>query len=247
MVFSHFTRPIWLFFDLDDTLWDFSRNSLESLHNVFEKFKEINSRFPSFNDFLTLYRLHNSVLWKDFAEGKISSESLKSERWRLTLFPDSDPAATPEICRAIDKEYLRCLACQPHVIDGAFPMLEALSKDYMIAVLSNGFIDTQYLKLKYSGLWKYIARAVVSDEAGYQKPDPRLYEYAVNATGAIGTPVMIGDNPDTDILGALLAGWKTIWLNPCGNRLPLCRGVDPENFLGSAPDLKEVEKIIRSM
>lgn len=252
MDFSHFYRSQWLFFDLDDTLWDFFKNSELSLRHVFSTFNEINGAFPSFEEFSEVYHRHNASLWNAFAEGSVTSSLLKTERWRRTLFADADPLEPPEICSVIDREYLHFLSEQPTLVDGAQEMLTNLSKDYMIAVLSNGFIDTQYRKLLFSGLWRFVTRTVVSDEAGFQKPDPRLYEYAVNATGATGTPIMIGDNPATDILGALRAGWCAIWYNPGHKPLPWTdkelrdEGIAPSLFLGSASNMEEVERIIRS-
>ena len=250
MDFAHFSRPRWLFFDLDDTLWDFNKNSEESLRHVFSAFTEINTAFPSFEAFADAYHLHNAALWQAFAEGSVSSARLKSERWRRTLFPGSDPAEPPEICMTIDTEYLRFLAEQPYLIKGAEGMLRRLSKSHMIAVLSNGFIDTQYRKLRFSGLWRFVTRTVVSDEACFQKPDPRLYDYAVKATGATGTPIMIGDNPSTDILGALRAGWNAIWYNPSRKPLPWTEeelreeGIDPSLFLGTVSTMAEVERLV---
>lgn len=250
MFFSQFSRPQWLFFDLDDTLWDFKKNSEETLRYVFSNFKEINSRFKSPESFLDTYHMHNDVLWKDFADGKISSELLKTERWRRTLFANSDPMSPPEICRVIDARYLSILATKPYLTEGAEELLHSLSKKYMIAVLSNGFIDTQYHKLKFSGLWKYITRTVVSDEAGFQKPDPNIYKYAMEATGATGTPIMIGDNPKTDILGALRSGWKAVWYNPYNKEFPLSyndiisTGINPDLYLGSISHLKELETLL---
>lgn len=246
MEFHHFSRPKWLFFDLDDTLWDFKRNSLESLRHVYCIYPEIYEKFATFEEFVDGYHVHNSVLWKDFADGRVSSERLKSERWRRTLFPDSDPERPMAVCADIDREYLRFLSEQPYLVDGVENVLKGLSKCYMIGVLSNGFLDTQYRKLRYSGLWRYVARMVVSDEAGFQKPDPRLYKYAVEATGAVGAPIMIGDNPHTDILGALRAGWKSVWYNPEGLEFPYSEenlkeeGIDPELYLGSIKEISEL-------
>ncbi len=251
MVFSNFSRPQWLFFDLDDTLWDFNKNSNESLHHVYEVFPLINQTFESFDVFSDNYHLHNSSLWKDFAAGRISSGSLKSERWRRTLFPKSDPGLTPKVCHVIDQEYLRFLSSQTALVEGATEMLNVLSKSFLLAVLSNGFIDTQYRKLKYSGLWKYITRTIVSDEAGFQKPDTRLYDYAIQETGATGIPIMIGDNPHTDIIGALKAGWKAIWFNPKNESFPysvkdlIDNGIDPVRFMGKAQNTDEIIQILQ--
>lgn len=247
-----FSRPHWLFFDLDDTLWDFNRNSEESLRHVFSFFREINGAFPSFSEFADTYHAHNSALWNDFSEGKVSSQFLKSERWRRTLFPGFDSECHNDTCLTIDREYLSFLASQPFLVEGVENMLRSLSKDYMIGVLSNGFVDTQYCKLSTSGLWRFITRTVVSDEAGFRKPDPRLYQFAVDATGASGIPVMIGDNPLTDIMGALRSGWEAIWYNPDNKAFPLspdnleAEGVDTSLYLGSATNANDIERLIRT-
>ena len=250
MVSHHFSRPKWLFFDLDDTLWDFKRNSLESLRHVFSLFNEINGVFGTFDEFSDEYHRHNKILWEDFAAGKVTSDKLKTERWRRTLWPMSDPDLPPAACGVIDREYLRFLSEQPYLVDGAEELLGRLSRRCMIGVLSNGFLDTQYRKLRYSGLWRYVARTVVSEEAGFQKPDPRLYKYAVEATGATGVPIMIGDNPHTDILGALRAGWNAVWYNPGELEFPYSEdelrdeGIAQGLYLGSVRSISECEGVI---
>lgn len=245
-----FHRPAWIFYDLDDTLWDFSKNSQKSLLHVFEKYDTIRSVFSCYSEFEDEYHLHNARLWREFAQGRVSTPVLKSERWRLTLFPDSDPSDPPAVCREIDTEYLRFLACQPYTVDGALPMLSRLSKRFMIGAISNGFKDTQYRKLSNSGLGRYISRIIISDEAGIQKPDAGIFAYTVSETGATGTPLMVGDSVDNDILGALGAGWKAIWFNRTENPFPYtagqleAKGIDPALFLGTAASMSEVEAII---
>ncbi len=247
-----YQRPQWIFFDLDDTLWDFASHSLESLAFIYENFPEPAQRFSTFEEFRDTYHSHNSLLWQLHAAGKISSEFLRSERWRATLFPEAEPTSPPKACATIDSAYLEFLAKHPGTLKGAGKLLRSLSHDYMLGVLSNGFSATQYAKVYNSGLWKRLTRIITSEEIGIQKPNPEIYRYAVAATGAAGTPTMVGDNPDTDIIGALRAGWKAIWLNPLKKVFPysdsvlLSEGINPELFLGSAECLDEVEKIIRS-
>lgn len=250
MDFHTFKRPQWIFFDLDDTLWDFAANSLRSLEYIYNEYAVIRDKFPSYNRFLEVYHAHNSKMWEEFAKGNVSSDFIKAERWRATLFPEAPVANPPSECVRINDSYLSKLATFPHTIDGVIPLLEKLVKSKMIGIISNGFADTQYKKLNNSGLWKYISRLIVSDEIGIQKPDTRIFEYAIAETGATGIPVMVGDNPDTDILGALLAGWKAIWYNPANKHFPYsadnmkAKGIDPENYLGSAQDMAEVERLL---
>ena len=241
-----FKRPQWIFFDLDDTLWDFAANSLKSLRHVFDNFHEVSDKFNSFDDFIRVYHTHNARMWNLHAQGMVTSGFLKTERWRLTLFPESAPAASTEFCSVVNSAYLENLAMQSAIADHAAEVLALISKESMVGIISNGFTDTQYKKLFNSGLWRFVARTIISDEIGIQKPDSRIFDYAIRETGASSLPVMVGDNPDTDIMGALKAGWKAIWFNPSGKRFPYddstmdSDGIDPTRFLGTAKNMTEV-------
>lgn len=245
-----FRRPNWIFFDLDDTLWDFKGNSLKSLRSCYSRFEEINRKFPTFEDFSAVYHQHNSKLWELYAKGEVSSEFLKTERWRKTLFPDSDKPEDMEVCSRINEFYLFTLSSFPETVAGAHKLLQILSQKYMISVISNGFSDTQYRKLRNSGLWRYITRMIVSDETDFQKPDPRLFHYAGKETGAIGWKLMVGDNISTDIIGALRAGWYAILYNPEDKASKLsasilsAEGINPSLYLGEVKTLDDVGELI---
>ena len=109
--------------------------------------------------------------------------------------------------------YLSRLAMCGQTVDGAIELLQRVSKKHLIGVLSNGFNEVQYKKLATSGLGRYIQRMVISDEIGVQKPDARIFRYALDEVGATAQEVLfIGDNPDADIRGAYEAGWRVVFL-----------------------------------
>lgn len=241
----------WLFFDLDDTLWDFAGNSLLSLRSLYSGFTEINSLFTSPAEFIAAYNVHNSSLWRLHHQGKITSGFLRPERWRLTL---SAAGADPghDLCTRLDAAYLSRLCSLPATVEGAHEILHSHSKKYLIGIISNGFTDTQYNKLRVSGLDRFIARMVISDEIGIQKPDSRIFQYAAMATGTKESPIFIGDNVETDILGALGAGWRAIWLNPEAKPFPWNkseleqRGINPQLLLGSVANLESILPLLES-
>lgn len=250
MYFPSFRRPNWVFFDLDDTLWDFKGNSLRSLRSCYARFDEINGKFPTFEEFSAVYHVHNAALWELYAQGKVTSEFLKTERWRATLFPESDATSSHEVCTRINDYYLFTLSSFPETVEGAHELLQFLSRRYMIGIISNGFNDTQYRKLRNSGLWKYVTRMIISDETDVQKPDPKLFYYAEEETGASGWKLMVGDNPSTDIIGALRAGWYAIFYNPDGKSSDLiakslsAEGIEQSLYLGEVKTLDEVKELI---
>jgi putative hydrolase of the HAD superfamily len=80
--------------------------------------------------------------------------------------------------------------------------------------ISNGETRQQEDKIRKTGLDRYLADWVISEEVGVSKPNPRIFTIAaqrsrMRLTGAW----MIGDGPETDIGGASAAGVPSVWLH----------------------------------
>ena len=242
-------RVPWIFFDLDDTIWNFSANSTLSLHKLYEISPILRKLFKDPDEFIDIYHLHNATMWDLYSRGEVTTSQLKIERWRRTLATHQFEVLTA-VCEELDRTYLDILAQQQEMIPGMKEMLARLSKKYMLAVLSNGFSKTQYKKLHFSGLERYITRTIVSEETGINKPNPKLFEYAIRETGAKGPYLMVGDHPDTDVLGAMKAGWYAILFNASGRPFPYtpedlqAMGVNPDLFLGETDNSKDLERKI---
>lgn len=234
----------WIFFDLDDTLFNFSTSSLVALNRLWEEVPEINSKFPSADAFIDEYHIHNSNMWLLHESGKISSEFLKMERFRLTINPMLEDVGFKTLCRHINDRYLSILGECNAPCPGATDLLIQLQGKYLIGVLTNGFTEVQYKKLRTMGLSRYIQRVVISDEIGVQKPDSKLFRYAENATGANpNSIIMIGDNPINDIQGALDAGWHAIYYDKKGKPF----ASDSPLYLGKINDLSEVASLLNNL
>lgn len=243
-------KPVkWIFFDLDDTLWNFSANSALSLKKLYEISPILKKLFHDIDDFIHVYHQHNSIMWDLYSKGKVTTAELKLERWRRTLATRQFEVLTA-VCEELDRNYLDILAQQTEMIPGVISLLEKLTKKYLLAVLSNGFSKTQYKKLHFSGLEKYITRTIVSEEIGVNKPNPKIFEYAVTETGASAPYLMVGDNAETDVFGAMKAGWDAIWFNPKCIRFPFTevemreKGADPSKLIAVVNSMEELEKAI---
>lgn len=202
----------WIFFDIDNTLFDFSKASLKSLNLLYDETSLLKRIFPTADAFIEEFHVHNSLMWQLHEKGEITSSFLRPERFRLTLFPYRHDDNAIRTANDLDTRYLDILGSQEYVCPGAFDLLDRLRGRYLIGALTNGFTDVQYKKLRSTGLDSYIQRMVISDEIGIQKPDTRLFRYTERSVGA--TPeeiVMIGDNPVSDIQGALDAGWHAVY------------------------------------
>jgi putative hydrolase of the HAD superfamily len=202
-----------LFFDLDHTLWDFDANAKDSLTELYSVF-ELESKLVSpFELFYTTYLKHNAVLWERFERGFISSEDLKWKRmWRTLLdFKIADEI----LAKQMSAKFLEILPTKKKVFDYTFEILDYLTqKEYSIHLITNGFEKTQWSKLNNSNLAKYFTHVITSEISNSVKPKKEIFDYALKkAKGNIEECIMIGDNPNADIQGAINAGMDTIFVN----------------------------------
>ena len=213
-----FPHAKWVWWDLDDTLWDFQANSLLSLAEVYIDFG-LGRLFSSIGEWCDAYHEINHQLWEQYNRGEIDMAKLRMERFRRPFVnAGMDDASARELSAEMDVAYLRSLGEKPGLVAGARDVLDYLrERGYRMGILSNGFSDVQYNKLATSGITGYFDHVVLSDAVGFNKPDTRIFDYAARLAGASSKEcVMIGDNPSTDILGAGNAGWNTILFDPAG-------------------------------
>ncbi len=199
-----------LFFDLDHTLWDTDRNSKESLGELFEELEFTKIGIPSFDEFHARYREHNERLWGLYAGNQVGKDAVRLHRFVHTLqdFGIHDHKHASNIA---DKFIGRARTKQ-HLIPGAKKLLDHLNGKYRMSIITNGFPEVQYIKLKSSGIDHFFEHVFISEEIGVNKPDPAIYHHAVKTSGAnhIDDCIMIGDTFQTDIMGAIAAGMKSL-------------------------------------
>ena len=80
-------------------------------------------------------------------------------------------------------------------------------------IVTNGS-PSQHGKCRAAGLDRLAPFIIVSEEAGYRKPDPRIFRDALEATGLANPEqvMFVGDNPLADIDGAKRFGMKAAWV-----------------------------------
>lgn len=96
----------------------------------------------------------------------------------------------------------------------AAAVLDDLSRDHRLALVTNGAPDVQREKLARSGLAHHFGAIVISAEVGIGKPDPGIFALALGALGvSADSAVMIGDSVPRDVAGARSAGLRSIWID----------------------------------
>jgi putative hydrolase of the HAD superfamily len=202
-----------LFFDLDHTLWDFDKNSEAALRKLYEEFDLQGRGIHDFDALFKAYNVHNDKLWERYRNGYIKRDELRWKRmWLMLLdFKVADTALANEISTA----YLEVLPLQKLLVPHAKEVLDYCKDKYELHLITNGFETTQRMKLQYSGIARYFKQLITSEKSNSMKPHGDIFEFALKATGAAKEEsIMIGDAIDIDILGAINAGWDTVYYNP---------------------------------
>lgn len=202
-----------LFFDLDRTLWDFEKNSKKALQILFKDLK-LEDKIEHFNHFHHTYRRINAELWKLYGKGKIKKEELRDARFIETLqyheIHDSELATT------LSNGYIEISPKQTNLFPETLETLEELKRmKYNMHIITNGFEEVQYIKLEHSNLAPFFDVIICSEAVGFNKPDPRVFHYAMQKAKTTATEsFMIGDDREVDIFGAIQVGMQAILFDP---------------------------------
>ncbi len=229
-----------ILFDLDDTLFDHrhsSRSALASLQNKYECFSNI-----TLDEFETEHlKLLEEIHLNQVLTGEYSIEEARAERFRRMFkkFGNDDYDA---LAYESATHYKDVYQDSRKLIPGAVELLKKFHGKLKIAIVSNNLLDEQIGKLKHLGIESYFDAIVVSEEIGVTKPDPLIFQTALDRISCKAKEViMVGDKWNVDIVGANNLGIKSIWLNifdvPCPD----------ENLAPEVKSLEEVNEIISAI
>ena len=202
-----------IFFDLDHTLWDFDANAMETLADVYKALDLQAAGINDFNLFCKHYLHHNAILWDRYHHGYISADDLKWKRMWRTLLEFKN--GSEELARKMSGYFLDVLPTKQNLFPHTHEILVHLKeKQYKLHLITNGFEKTQWRKLDNSKLGHYFEEVITSEGSNSVKPNKEIFEYALRITGAeLNQSIMIGDNLDADIRGAINAGMDSIFVN----------------------------------
>lgn len=203
-----------IFFDLDHTLWDYDFNSRKVLEDVYNHFTLKTLLTVSFDGFISSFYQVNAELWHQYNQGEIDRDYIRSERFKKVVL-DCGGNNTNGLATGLSAFFLHHCPRQPHKMEDADLALSYLRKRYGMSIITNGFEDVQTIKLKSSNLDQYFSSVFTSETTGHKKPSPEIFHHALSELKLTKEEVlMIGDNPNTDILGAQNAGITPMLYNP---------------------------------
>ena len=204
--------------DLDDTLFDYPKTEEAAFRNTFEELgffaeSELNNEKKEeiYEKIKDRYKDVNLQLWKDLEKEAVDKDRLKVVRFEKIIEEFDlkyDPYEMSEL-------YLKKLG------EGIFPfeatekLCEYLHSKYKVGIVTNGIKEVQHSRIENSEIAKYIDKLVISEEVGANKPDKKIFEYAMDYFGVLDkkSVMMVGDSLVADIKGGQNTGIDTCWVN----------------------------------
>ncbi|GAA2758910.1 HAD family hydrolase [Actinopolymorpha rutila] len=193
-----------IFFDGDQTLWDFRTLMRRTLAATIEELRRL---VPAAEGDLSV---DTFVADRELVAEQLRGTVTNLESIRLAAFTHSlhrlgiDDAGLAE---HLNDYYLQRRFANVDLYDDVLPTLETLILNHSVGLLSNG--NSYPARV---GLEHLFSATVFSQDHGVEKPDPRIYAIARAAIPG-DRYVMVGDSIPNDVIGAQQAGWEGIWLN----------------------------------
>ena len=218
-------------FDADDTLWDFEGVMHHALGCALTELRRLVPSVPDSLSIHTLIAIRNQVVEEQKDNG-LTLEAIRIEAFKRTLqfieMPNDDLAAY------LNALYLKHRFEDIQYFDDVLPVLNALRGHYIMGVLSNG--NTYPERCGLAGYFQFV---VLAQDYGIRKPDPRLFEIAIERAGCTKRQLLhIGDSFQNDIIGAKRAGVRSVWLNR--QREDNETGQQPDFEISSLRELTEI-------
>lgn len=224
-----------ILFDLDDTILDFKKAEKIALFKTLEEL----GITPN-DEIAEKYSRYNISQWKRLELGEITRQEVKVNRYKL-LFDDIGVDKSPGLATQIYEEKL---AVGHFFIAGALGLIKNLYNDYRLYLVSNGSKSVQSGRLKSAGISPYFKGIFISQDLGYEKPNPKFFEKVFSSIENFSKheTVIVGDSLSSDIKGGINAGIKTVWFNP--NKEINTAKIIPDYEISS---LSQLEKLIKEI
>jgi len=221
-----------IIFDADETLFDFKKSEREAFKN---SMLEFDIEYDE-NHHLKIYQGINTAIWKEFEEGLITQKKLKVERFKRLAVELQAGFNEEEFAKA----YMKHLSNGSFLFEDTIELVDSLHKDYRLTIVTNGLKDVQDNRIRKSIIAKYFEDIVVSEEVEVSKPDPKIFEHALNNIKHTDKSkvLMVGDSLTSDIQGGINFGIDTCWYNP--NKHKNKTGIEPTYEIASLNELKEI-------
>lgn len=195
-----------VYFDLDDTLLNHRKAEKLALGEIWNEF--------SLNKLVTLEQLQetyhqiNVVLWEKYGREEIDRDELQRTRFEHTLFRIN----STEDWKTVGDRYMEHYQEHWTWVHGAKNAFNRIKEKFPVGILTNGFAETQHIKLEKFDLKKSDIITLISEEVGVMKPQPGIFEAATKEAGCLPEEILyVGDSFSSDVFGGSSFGWDVAW------------------------------------
>lgn len=200
-------NPKFIYFDLDDTLLNHKKAEKGGLLDLFQHFDLFNG--ISEQSLIDTYHHINKGLWEEYALGKIERDELQRRRFQETM---ADLGINGDQYEEVGKEYMQYYRNHWEWIDGAESAYYKIAEHYPVGIITNGFAETQRLKINQFKFEETARHIVISEDIGEMKPHPKVFDTATELAGENREDILyVGDSFTSDVTGGAKAGWKVAW------------------------------------
>lgn len=196
-------------FDIDDTLYDFTTLSRKALAEVARRLRErVGARAAEVTEEMIIRDLEATA--QEMAHPYARLNDFRRKCFGITL--GRCGVVDAELVEELNRTYRRHRFLPTTPYDGVRATLERLARSYVLCGLSNGEQNLEEL-----GLADLLQFSITAEEAGVQKPDPRIFQAAMKRAGCVPRELAhVGDALHSDVAGARAAGAWAVWFNPGG-------------------------------
>lgn len=201
-----------ILFDLDDTLFDSAGAFKMGLFTTLREHPLTTSFDPQLI-YETLQQ-HRLALWKQVFAGEINFVEYRRHRIGHTLQTlgiDADTLEIDDFNRHFARNYVNAIVPDREVIE----IIERLASRYSLGIITNGHAEITHEKVMRLGLSPYFKadHIILSEDRGIPKPDVRIFAEGLAPHGVRpDQTVFVGDSFESDVLGAIHAGMKSVWI-----------------------------------
>lgn len=221
-----------VFFDLDNTILDFSTAETKALRAALM----YHGIIPT-NGMIERYKEINISRWELLEKGELTREQVLLSRFDM-LFEEFDEEADTA---SVQKMYEKKLSEGHYFMPGALEVLEKLSGKYRLFIVSNGCIDVQNPRLDSAGIRPFFENIFVSEAIGIEKPAKGFFDYCFDRIEGFDkdAAIIVGDSLTSDIQGGINAGIRTCRYNYNGTASSSVRADYEITSLAQLPELLE--------
>ena len=230
--------PLYLLFDLDDTLLDYSASGRRCWQ---ELFLEYAPRFGvTVEQFASAHQQTSDWYWSDLERHRTGRLDLKTARRQVlkrTMEKLGFQAQTlgDEMADAFTLRREEMFAPFP----GAIEILQEFQRrGIRMGLVTNGNGEFQRKKIRRFDLTRYFETVIIEGEFGVGKPDQSVFTAALEQLGALPVQAwMVGDDLARDIQPAQALGMGTVWVDIENGGLPAGSPITPMRIVHSVSEL----------